>query len=245
MAKGVRFSKLGGPEVLELQDVTVREPGEGEVKLQVQAVGLNRAESMFFHGHYMEQPQLPAGLGCEAVGVVTAVGPGVDRGLVGKRFGAVPGSSMNTYPLLGEEALLPAKMLGAVPDALSAVQAAAVWVQYLTAYALVLHGKVTAGDFVLITAASSSVGIAAIELAKSEGGTAIATTRTSAKRQELLDSGADYVIATEEENLAEKVMEITGGEGARAGFRSRFPDRSWRRWPRRRRWMGRSSSTAC
>ena len=219
MPKGIRFSKLGGPEVLELQDVQVREPGEGEVKLQVEAVGLNRAESMYFHGHYMEQPQLPSGLGYEAVGVVTAVGPRGDKSLVGKRFGTVPGYSMNTYPVLAEEAVVPAYSLAAVPESMSASEAAAVWMQYMTAYgALVFHGKVTTGDFAIVTAASSSVGLAAIQIVKAEGGTAIATTRTSEKKEELLALGADFVIATGEEDLPEKVKEITGGKGARLIF---------------------------
>ncbi len=219
MPKGIRFNKLGGPEVLELQDVTVRQPGEGEVKMRVEAVGLNRAESMYFHGHYMEQPQLPSGLGYEAVGVVTAVGPGGDQGTVGKRFGTVPGYSQNKFPVLAEEAVVPASSLATAPESLSAVEAAAVWMQYTTAYgALVLFGKVTKGDFVIITAASSSVGLAAIQIVKAEGGTAIATTRTSAKKEELLQLGADFVIATSEEDLPARVKEITGGSGARIIF---------------------------
>jgi len=82
----------------------------------------------------------------------------------------------------------------------------------------VLQGKVAKGDFVLITAASSSVGLAAIEIVKAEGAVSIATTRTSKKKAELLALGADYVIATEEEDLAARVMEITGGKGARIIF---------------------------
>ena len=219
MSKAVRFAKLGGPEVLHVEDVTVREPGKDEVKMRVQAVGLNRAESMYYHGRYFEQPQLPSGLGYEAVGVIEAVGPGGDTALVGKRFGTVPGYSMNMYPVLGEEAVVPAGSLAPVPERLSAEEGAAVWMQYATAYgALVFFGKVTKGDFVLITAASSSVGLAAIQIAKAEGATTIATTRTSAKKEELRQLGADFVIATEEEDLPARVTEITGGKGARVIF---------------------------
>ncbi|HLI75712.1 MAG TPA: zinc-dependent alcohol dehydrogenase family protein [Acidobacteriaceae bacterium] len=219
MPKGIRFHKLGGPEVLEVQDVTVREPGTGEVALRVEAVGLNRAESMYYHGHYMEQPELPSGLGYEAVGVVTAVGPDGDKALIGKRFGTVPGFSMNRFPALAEEAVVPANSLAALPESLSSVEGAAVWMQYMTAYgALVYFGKVKKNDFVIITAASSSVGLAAIQIVKAEGGKAIATTRTSAKKDELLALGADYVIATNEEDLPARVQEITGGKGARIIF---------------------------
>ena len=217
--KAVRFHELGGPDVLTLEEVSVREPDKDEVALKVEAVGLNRAESMYFHGGYFEQPAFPSGLGYEAVGVVTAVGRGGDASLVGRRFGTIPGYSMNKYPVLAEEAVVPASVLAALPPALSAIEGAAAWMQYCTAYgALVPLGHVGSGDFVLITAASSSVGLAAIQIAKAEGATAIATTRTSAKKQQLLDLGADYVIATQEEDLPARVMEISGGKGARVTF---------------------------
>ena len=91
--------------------------------------------------------------------------------------------------------------------------------QYLTAYgALVQIAKITRGDFVVITAASSSVGIAAIEIAKVEGALSIATTRTSKKKAELLSLGADHVIATQEEDLVKRIGEITGGKGPRVIF---------------------------
>jgi NADPH:quinone reductase-like Zn-dependent oxidoreductase len=83
---------------------------------------------------------------------------------------------------------------------------------------LVHHGHLTNGDFVLITAASSSVGIAAIEIAKAEGAVSIATTRTSKKKAELLSAGADHVIVTGEENLVARAKEITRGKGARITF---------------------------
>lgn len=219
MPKAVRFHELGGPEVLKIEDVTLRDPGEGEVAMKVAAVGLNRAESMYFHGQYMEQPELPSGLGYEAVGIITAVGRGVGADLVGRRFGTIPGFSMNRFPALAEEAVFPADALAELPASLSAAQGAAVWMQYATAYgALVPLGRVGAGDFVIITAASSSVGLAAIQIARAQDATAIATTRTSAKRQQLLELGAHHVIATQEEDLPARVREITGGKGARVVF---------------------------
>ncbi|MDR3378402.1 MAG: zinc-dependent alcohol dehydrogenase family protein, partial [Verrucomicrobiae bacterium] len=211
--------QLGGPEVLRFEDVPGRQPGAGEVLLKVEAVGLNRAESMYFHGRYMEQVSLPSGLGYEAAGKVTAVGAGVDPALVGKRLSTIPGFSMNQYPVLAEEAIVPAGVLAAVPDSFSVVESAAVWMQYCTAYgALVAFGKVGAGDYVIITAASSSVGLAAIQIVKAQGGISIATTRTSAKKDQLIALGADHVIATEEEDLVARVQAITGGKGARIVF---------------------------
>ncbi len=219
MAKTVVFHELGGPEQLKFEDQATRAPGEGEVKLRVEAVGLNRAELMYMGGHYMEQPQFPSRIGYEAAGVVEAVGQGVDAKWVGKRVATVPGYSMNKNGVLGEEAIVPSRMLGEFPAKLSSAEGAAIWMQYLTAYgALVTDGKVGKGDFVLITAASSSVGLAAIQIVKAEGGIAIATTRRGDKREALLAAGADHVIATEEEDLEARVKEITDGKLARIVF---------------------------
>jgi NADPH:quinone reductase-like Zn-dependent oxidoreductase len=219
MTKAVLFHTTGGPEELKLEEIAVREPAQGEVKLQVEAMGLNRAELMYLGGYYLETAELPSRIGYEVAGVVTAVGPGVEESLIGQRFSTVPGFSMNTYGCLGEEAVISASRLAKYPEKLSAAEGASIWMQYLTAYgAIVWHGKVTKGDYVLITAASSSVGIAAIQMVKAEGGTAIATTRRNDKRDALLALGADYVIVTEEEDLKTRMDEITGGSGARIVF---------------------------
>ena len=219
MPKAIRFHQLGGPEVLRFEEVPERRPEAGEVSLAVQAVGLNRAESVYYHGFYMEKPDLPSGLGYEAVGTVTAVGPDVDASQVGKRFGPIPGYSMNRYPVLTETAGVPASALAPLPESFSAQEGAAVWMQYCTAYgALVAYGKVTSGDAVIIPAASSSVGLAAIQIVKAQGGVSITTTRTAAKRDRLLSLGADHVIVTDEEDLPTRVGEITGGRRARIVF---------------------------
>jgi len=126
---------------------------------------------------------------------------------------------MNDYAMLGEEVIAPAAALGEYPAKLSPVEGAAVWMQYLTAYgALIAVAHLAKGDFVVIPAASSSVGIAATEIAKAEGAISIATTRKSNKKAELLSLGADHVIATEEEDMVARVKEITGGKGARVIF---------------------------
>jgi NADPH:quinone reductase-like Zn-dependent oxidoreductase len=174
---------------------------------------------MFMRGQYLEQPKMPAGLGYEAAGVVQAVGPNVDSQWVGKTVATVPAFSMNEYGMLGEEVLAPAAALAEYPPNLSPAEGAAVWMQYLTAYgALVATAHLTKGDFAVIPAASSSVGLAAIQIAKAEGAISIATTRTSQKKAELLSLGADHVIATGEEDFVARVMEITGGKGARVTF---------------------------
>jgi NADPH:quinone reductase-like Zn-dependent oxidoreductase len=187
--------------------------------LRVKAIGLNRAEVMFRRGQYLTQPILPSKLGYEAAGVVEAVGPGVDQSLLGRTMSTVPAFAVDQYGVYGEVAIVPAYALAAYPETLTAEQGTSIWMQYLTAYGALIHfGKLAKGDFVLITAASSSVGLAAIEIAKAEGATSIATTRTQAKKQELLSLGADHVIVTDDEDLVSRVMEITGGKGARIVF---------------------------
>ena len=222
MPKIVRFHSIGGPENLTLEDLPSREPGNGEVKLRVQAVGLNRAEDLFMRGLYSETPELPSRIGYEASGIVESVGPGVNAGWVGKKVATVPGFSMSKNGVLGDEAIVPEAVLGEYPAKLSPVEAAAIWMQYLTAHgALVTFGQLKPGEFVLITAASSSVGLAAIQIVNAEGAISIATTRKSNKRAELLALGAAHVIATEEEDeedLVAKVNEITGGKGTRLVF---------------------------
>ncbi len=217
--KIVRFHKTGDPEVLQFDEFPLPEPGAGEVRLRVKALGLNRAESMFRRGQYLEQPVLPSTNGYEASGIVEAVGPGVDPSWIGKTASTVPAFLLTKYGVYGEVAIVPAFALAAYPDKLSYQEGTSIWMQYLTAYgALIYLGHLAKGDFVLITAASSSVGLAAIEIAKAEGAISIATTRTSKKKAELLSLGADHVIVTEEEDLVARVNQITGGRGARIVF---------------------------
>lgn len=219
MPKIVRFDEVGGPEVLKIKEEPSKQPGKGEVRLQVQAVGLNRAESMFVRGQYAETPKFPAGLGYEAAGVVQAVGPDVDKKWLGKQVSTIPAFSMNDYAMLGEEVIASVAALGEYPANLSPVEGAAIWMQYMTAYgALIAVAHLTKGDFVVISAASSSVGIAAQEIAKAEGAISIVATRKRDKKAELLSLGAAHVIATNEEDIVARVKEITGGKGARVIF---------------------------
>lgn len=217
--KIVRFHETGGPEVLRLEEHPVPEPGPGEVRLRVKAIGLNRAEVMFRTGQYLVDPVLPSKLGYEASGIVEAVGPDVDPNLLGQNVSSLPAFPANAYGVYGEVAIVPAYAIAAYPAKLTYEEATSIWMQYITAYgALVLLGKTQQGDFVLITAASSSVGLAAIEVAKAQGAISIATTRTATKKADLLKAGADHVIVTDDEDLVLRTAEITGGKGARIIF---------------------------
>ena len=215
----VRFHQIGGPEVLQVDELPLPEPSTGEVRLRVKAIGLNRAEVMFRQGKYLVSPVLPSKLGYEASGIIEAIGSGVDKSWLGKIASTVPAFPADAYGVYGEVAIVPVSAVAEYPASLSYEEGTSIWMQYLTAYgALVMHGKVAKGDFVLITAASSSVGIASIEITKAEGAISIAATRTSKKKAELLAAGADHVIAAEEEDLAARVNEISGGKGARIVF---------------------------
>ncbi len=219
MAKIVQFHELGKAEVLKVEEIGLPEPAANEVRLRVRAIGLNRAEISFREGRYLVAPKLPSKLGYEASGTVEAVGSNVDPTLLGQIRSTVPAFMADAYGVYGEVAIVPASALAAYPAQLSFEEGTSIWMQYFTAWGALCHfGKVSEGDHVLITAASSSVGIAAIEICKAEGAVSIATTRTRAKRDELFACGADHVIVTEEEKLVQRVMDITAGKGARLIF---------------------------
>lgn len=219
MSRIVRFHRTGGPEVLQFDELDIGQPKAGEVRIRVRALGLNRAESMFRSGAYLEAPKLPARLGYEAAGEVEAVGPGVTGLAVGDAVSTIPSFSMNHYGVYGDAAIVPAHAVARHPANLSWAEAAAIWMQYVTAYgALVEFGKLGSGDAVVITAASSSVGLAAIQIANALGAVCIATTRSAAKRDALVRHGARHVIATDAQDLPGEVMRVTGGKGARLAF---------------------------
>ncbi len=219
MSKIVRFHRTGGPEVLEIDEVDLGAPGPGEIRLRVRAIGLNRAESMFRLGAYLEEPQLPSKLGYEAAGEIEAIGEGVTGFAVGDAVSTIPAFSMTQYGVYGDAAIVPAHAGVKHPASLSWSEAASIWMQYLTAWgALGLIGQLAAEDAVIITAASSSVGLAAIQIANSLGAIPIATTRTKEKRDALIRAGAAHVIVTGEEDLTAEVMNITAGKGARMAF---------------------------
>jgi NADPH:quinone reductase-like Zn-dependent oxidoreductase len=219
MSRTVRFETAGGPDVLQYVDEPVRDPKPDEVRIKVKAIGINRAESMWRNDQYIEPVKFPAGLGYEAAGVVDAVGADVSGFAPGDKVNVIPSFSMNQYFTYGEVIVVPAYAVTRQPESLSFAEAASVWMMFVTAYgALIEDAKVTAGDFVVVPAASSSVGLAAIQIANMAGATSIALTRSAGKRQSLLDAGAAHVVVTDETDLVDEIMRITGGKGARVVF---------------------------
>lgn len=219
MPKVVRFHEIGEPEVLEIEEIEVAPPAKGEVQIRIHALGLNRAESMFRRGEYLEDPKLPARLGYEAAGTVAAIGPDVRGFKIGDAVSVIPSFSLNAYGVYGELANVPAHAVTHHPASLSWVDAAAIWMQYLTAYgALIDIGGLSSGEAVVIPAASSSVGLAAIQIANKVGAIPITLTRGRSKQKALKEAGAAHVIASDEQDLVKEVMTITSGKGARMVF---------------------------
>lgn len=215
----VRFHRHGGPDVLRIEDVEVSPPGPDEVQIRVKAIGLNRAETLMRAGTYIEKPPLPSGLGFEAAGLVEAMGAKVTDFAPGDAVSVLPPVSMLRWPSYAEIATFPAALVVKHPPSLGWEQAAALWMAYLTAYgALIEIAKLQRGEFVVVTAPSSSVGLAAIQISNSIGAIPIAVTRTHEKAQALRDHGAAHVIATQSEDLAARLEAIAGADSVRVVF---------------------------
>lgn len=219
MSRIVRFHEYGDASVLQLETLEVPAPAADEVQIAVKAIGLNRAEVMFRSNHYLQQAELPSRLGYEAAGDVLAMGSAVSGFAVGDAVSLIPPLDIARWGTYGEVINVPAYLTVKHPANLSYEQAAASWMQYVTAWgALVDQARLSQGDFVLVTAASSSVGLAAFQIARKVGATAIAITRGRAKAQALLEAGAAHVIVSDEEDIVTRVMALTDGQGARVVF---------------------------
>lgn len=206
-------------EVLEFVDVDVQAPSADEVQISVKALGINRAEIMYRNGHYVIEPVFPAKMGYEAAGDVTAVGANVTDIKVGDRVSVIPAFSFANYGMYGELVNAPVHAVAKIPDGISYEQAAATWMKFVTAFgALVLMGDMKAGDTVVLGASSSSVGLAAIQIANMVGATPVALTRSLKIEKQLKDAGAAHVFASSDPDLTEKIRAVTGGKGARLVF---------------------------
>jgi NADPH:quinone reductase-like Zn-dependent oxidoreductase len=214
VTRSVRIHEFGGPDVLRIEDVAVQEPSAGEVRLRIHAIGLNRTELTLRSGRLPVKPALPTPIGFEAAGVIEALGPETSGFSIGDRVALVPAYSASQYGLYGEASLAPARSLVGIPKSVGFVEAAATWAAFGTAWSgLIAVGGLTAGRSVVISAASSSVGLAAIQTANLLGARPLALTRTSAKTQALLAHGAAAVIATDEQDVVAEIKRLTGGVG--------------------------------
>lgn len=219
MPRAWMLSDYSGYQALTLMDVPMEEPGEGEVRLRVEAFALNWGDMDLMWDRYsFSFPKLPAPVGIEAAGIVDAVGPGVEGIELGERVCTLPyfyydrGAST-------ESLVIDAAYVTKAPPGLSAVESASVWMQFMTAYfPLAEISRVGPGSSVLVTAATGTAGSAALQIGKILGATMIGTTRFERNRDYLEELGADHVIVTGENDLARELDRITGGRGIDVAF---------------------------
>ncbi len=222
--RAVVFERPGPLNELRLASLPLPEPKPGEVRVKFLSMGLNRADALFREEKYFIKPAFHpvAGedseplcrVGLEGAGLVDAVGPGVSL-KIGERVATLPlrvnpvfQGTFADYGVYAEQDLF------VVPASIPEEISGAVWMMYLTAWGgMVADGRLAPGETVTITAASSSVGIAAIQVAKQCGAQVIATSTSEDKRESLVRHGADLVINTREEDYVAKVRDFTGERG--------------------------------
>lgn len=216
--RAVRIEQQGGPEVLRIESVQVGDPGPGEIRIRHHACGLNYID--IYHRSGVYPLTLPAGLGMEGAGIVEAVGEGVTHLRVGDRA-AYASNPIGAY---ASARVMPARCVVKLPDFLSFEQGAAMMlkgmtVQYLLRRTLPQAG-LQPGDHVLFHAAAGGVGLIACQWAKALGLQLIGTAGSDAKCRLALDHGAAFAINYATENVAERVKEITGGQGVKVVYDS-------------------------
>jgi NADPH2:quinone reductase len=217
MAQTVRFRKVGGPEVLELEELSVGLPGPGQARIRHVAVGLNFADTYFRSGFY--KVPLPAGMGVEAAGVVEAVGEGVTNVAPGDRVTYT--GFINTLGAYSTERLIPAAPLIKLPQGISCETAAAMTMRGLTAaYLMRRIWPLAAGDTILLHAAAGGVGLIVSQWAKLLGLTVIGTVSSAQKAVIARAHGCDHVINYTLNDVAKTVREITDGAGVSVVFDS-------------------------
>ena len=205
--KSIIFEKTGKPtDILKATDVPMPEPGPNEVRLKVLAAPINPSDIMFVQNLYGIRPQLPSGAGFEGVGVIDAVGEGVQMP-TGTRVSFTSIGTWSEYTIVNQRGLIP------VPDAIPDDMAAQLFVNPFTAYALVQESGVPEGGWLLLTAAGSAFGKMVIQLCKMRGIKTIGTVRQNEYNDELKALGLTEVVNMETENLPARVKQITDETG--------------------------------
>ncbi|KAG5600423.1 hypothetical protein H5410_031793 [Solanum commersonii] len=240
MVKAIRVHELGGPEVLKWEDVELGDPKDGEIRVKNKAIGLNFIDIYFRKGVY-KAAAFPFTPGMEAVGVVTAVGPG----LTGRKVGdivAYAGGPMGAY---AEEQILPADKVVPVPPSIDPIVVASILLKGMTAQFLLrrcfkrftellgspklweggpnaskLNLEVERGHTVLVHAAAGGVGSLLCQWANALGATVIGTVSTKEKADQAKDDGCHHVIIYKEEDFVNRVNEITSGQGVEVVYDS-------------------------
>ncbi|WP_310582917.1 NADPH:quinone oxidoreductase family protein [Deinococcus sp.] len=209
MMRAIWVEELGEPDVLRLRELPIPVPAAGEVRLKVEAVGINFADVLASAGQYLTRTRVPYTPGMEFAGTIDALGEGVTGLEVGQRVASLGGRGG-----LAEFALSPTAALIPVPASFSGAQAAAFPVSYFTAYfGLRTLGRGVPGEWVLVQAAAGALGTASIQLAKQMGMNVVAMASTEAKLQIARGLGADVTLLQDDPERVQKVREAAGGRG--------------------------------
>ncbi len=202
------ITRAGRPEVLQVREAPDPAPGAGEVRIRVEASGINFADIMGRMGIYPDLPPLPVVPGYEVGGRIDAAGPGVDQSWIGRDVIA-----MTRFGGYADVVCVPLKQVFPRPAGLSALEGAAIPVNYFTAWQLVVvMGALKANETVLIHSVGGGVGIAATQIAKHIGARVIGTA-SAAKHGEMRAMGVDHLIDYRTEDFETRTREITGGRG--------------------------------
>ena len=206
--KAVEISKNGGPEVLELKDISLETPKENEVTIEHKAIGLNYIDT--YHRSGLYPLKLPTGIGIEGAGIIKEIGPNVNDFKIGDKI-SYAGAPLGAY---STHRNYPAKNLVKIPDNIDLEIAATLMTKGLTTFYL-LHKTfpVKSGQTILFHAAAGGVGQIFGQWAKTLGCTVIGTVGNDEKIQNAKDYGYDHVINYNKENFSEKVLELTNGKG--------------------------------
>ncbi len=208
MAKRIEFHQHGGPDVLQALEFTPKDPAEHEIQVENKAIGINYIDTYIRSGLY-PPPSLPSGLGTEAAGVVSKVGSGVKHIKAGDRV-VYAQSALGAYSTVHN---VPADKAAILPDAISFEQAAASFLKGLTVYYLLRKTyEIKAGEPFLFHAAAGGVGLIACQWAKALGAKLIGTVGSAQKAERAKQAGAWQIINYREENIVERLKEITDGK---------------------------------
>ena len=207
--KAIVVRAFGGPEVLQIEDVPVPAPGQGQVLIRVKAVGVNPVDTYIRSGTYARKPALPYTPHADIAGVIEAVGPGVAAFAAGDRVYAFLADAGGA-----ELALCDEWQVKRLPDRASFAQGAAIGVSYATAWrALLMRAAARPGDTVLVHGGSGGVGSAAVQIARAHGMQVLATAGTEEGRRMVTALGAHHVLNHRDADYMARILPLTGGRG--------------------------------
>ena len=221
----VRFERHGGPEVLKIFHEEKKQPKELEVAIKIIAFGVNQGEVMYREGRYVSHPNFPARLGSEGSGIIESLGSNEQEWKIGDEVTIIPflsydkngywtSDSSNKYGTYGDTAIVPSWTISKKQHNQSFEESSSIWAQYLTAWGGLVHDvDINKRKFCIFTGASSNAAIGGMQIVKYFGLKALAISRTLNKKNELKKIGYDEVLALDDPNLEEQIMDYTNGIG--------------------------------